>query len=60
MRQNRQKTRSETSSIFDFSSAAPNFTGRRHHPNLHHRLQVASLTMLKRLRWLVQIEFRSQ
>ena len=47
--------------LFDFgsSSAAPHFTGRRHHPN-HHRRQVASLTCCKKMRWRVEIESRSQ
>ena len=31
-------------SIFDSSFAAPGSNSRRHHPNLHHRRQVASLT----------------
>ena len=52
-------TQSETSSIFDSSSAARTPRSRRHHPNLHHRHQVASLRCSK-LRWRVQIESRSQ
>ncbi len=52
-RHSRRKTHSETFTIFN-SSFAP-----RHHPNLHHRRQVASLTW-KILRWRVQIESRSK